>query len=54
VHHRELSVAQAGMARFADAAATARGALPLARAQGNQALVEELQYRASAYEARAR
>ncbi len=48
-----LSVAQAGMTRFAEAAATAREALPLARAQGNQALVEELQYRASAYEARA-
>ncbi len=49
-----LSVAQAGVGRFADAAATAREAVPLAQAQGNQPLINELQYRVSAYESRAR
>jgi len=47
-----LAVAQAAIGRFADAAATADEALRLARAQGNHALISELEYRVSAYKAR--
>jgi cytochrome c-type biogenesis protein CcmH/NrfG len=49
-----LSVSQAAMARFAEAAETAREGLVLAREQGQQALVNELEYRANAYAALAR
>jgi tetratricopeptide (TPR) repeat protein len=48
-----LAVAQASVGRFGDAAATAAEALPLARAQGNQALAAELERRTVAYQARA-
>jgi cytochrome c-type biogenesis protein CcmH/NrfG len=48
-----LAVAQASVGRFGDAAATAAEALPLARAQGNQALAAELERRIVAYRARA-
>jgi Flp pilus assembly protein TadD len=47
-----LAVAQAGAGRFADAASTAEEALWLARAQGNRALVQELEYHLAAYRAR--
>lgn len=45
-----LSSALSGVGRFAEAAATVREALPLARAQGNPALVTELEQRARAYD----
>jgi len=48
-----LAVAQASVGRFGEAAATAAEALPLARAQGNQALAAELERRTVAYRARA-
>jgi Flp pilus assembly protein TadD len=47
-----LSVAQAAVGRFADAASTADEALRLARAQGNERLASELEYRVAAYRAR--
>ena len=47
-----LAAAQAAVGRFEDAAATADEALRLARAQGDQALVSELEYRVAAYKAR--
>jgi tetratricopeptide (TPR) repeat protein len=48
-----LAVAQAGVGQFREAAATADEALALARQQGNARLVTELEYRASAFRARA-
>jgi protein O-mannosyl-transferase len=45
-----LSVAQAGVGRFAEAARTVREALELARVRGDRALVSALEYRASAYD----
>ena len=48
-----LAVAQASVGRFGEAAATAAEAVPLARAQGNQALAAELERRTVAYRARA-
>ena len=44
-----LAVALAGVGRLPEAVATAREALPLATAQGNQALVTELEQRVRAY-----
>jgi tetratricopeptide (TPR) repeat protein len=44
-----LSVALASDGRPAEAASTAEEALALARAQGNQALARELEYRASVF-----
>jgi cytochrome c-type biogenesis protein CcmH/NrfG len=49
-----LAVAQAAMARYADAAATAREGAAIARARGQQALLAELESRANAYAALAR
>ena len=48
-----LSVAQASVGRFQDAAATAQEGLALARAQKNDGLAAELQQRVTAYQARA-
>ncbi len=47
-----LSVAQASVGRFAEAAATVNEALWLARAQRYERLISELEYRAAAYRAR--
>lgn len=47
-----LSAALAGNGRFPEAASAARAALPLAAAQGNQPLANELERRARAYENR--
>ena len=47
-----LSVAYASVGRYAAAASTAEEALGVARAEGNGALVSELEYRASRYRAR--
>ncbi len=49
-----LSLAQAASGRFADAAATARAALEMARARGEGGLVSALEYRAAAYDSAAR
>jgi tetratricopeptide (TPR) repeat protein len=49
-----LSVAQAASGRFADAIATARAALAIARARGDRAMVSSLEYRVSAYQYAAR
>ena len=46
-----LSVAQAGAGRLSQAAATAREALAIARAQGNQSLAARLERRAAVYAA---
>ncbi|MGE5357597.1 MAG: tetratricopeptide repeat protein [Bacteroidales bacterium] len=48
-----LSVAQAGVGRFPEAAATAEEGLTVARQQGNRSLIAELEYRSAAYRARA-
>jgi Flp pilus assembly protein TadD len=49
-----LAVAQAAMGRFGEASATAREGAAIARAQGNEGLLNELEYRANAYAALAR
>jgi cytochrome c-type biogenesis protein CcmH/NrfG len=48
-----LSGALASVGRFGEAAAAAAEALPIARAQGNRALVVELERRVSVYRAQA-
>jgi tetratricopeptide (TPR) repeat protein len=49
-----LAVAQAGTGRFGEASATAREGAAIARAQGNESLLNELEYRANAYAGLAR